>query len=218
MPGFDDDQLMSRKRPTHWLCGGSSGDEYEAAFDAMAARGQDMHGEARFVAGFHPRTVLDAGCGTGRVARELARQGMDVVGVDVNPGMLATAQRKAPDLEWHLGDLATVELERTFDVVLLAGNVMIFLVPGSEGAVVANMSKHLNRDGRLIAGFQLDFGLSFDEYDAMAATAGLMLVERWATWDREPSRADDRYAVSVHRPAGAADSLRCNVRPGELAH
>ena len=68
------------------------GDDYQRRFDALAARGVDVHGEAAFVMTLAPATVLDAGCGTGRVAiRARARRGVDVVGVDVDPSMLATA-------------------------------------------------------------------------------------------------------------------------------
>jgi ubiquinone/menaquinone biosynthesis C-methylase UbiE len=52
--------------------------------------------------------VLDAGCGTGRVAIELARRGIEIVGVDIDPGMLGSARRKAPELTWIEADLATV--------------------------------------------------------------------------------------------------------------
>ena len=62
------------------------GDEYQARFDSLAARGVDVHGEVAFVLGLDPApaSVLDAGCGTGRVAIELARRGVEVVGVDVD--------------------------------------------------------------------------------------------------------------------------------------
>ena len=104
---------------------------------------------------FAPKSVLDAGCGTGRVGRELARRGIEVTGVDIDPEMLGTARAKAPDSDWRLADLATVDLGRTFDAIVLAGNVMIFLAPGSEPAVVANLARHLAPRGVLIAGFQL---------------------------------------------------------------
>jgi len=57
---------------------GFDGKAYQARFDALAERGVDIHGEARFVMSFEPSSVLDAGCGTGRVAIELARQGAEV--------------------------------------------------------------------------------------------------------------------------------------------
>ena len=44
--------------------------------------------------------------------------------------MLDTARAKAPELEWHLADLLDIDLARTFDLVALPGNVMIFLSPG----------------------------------------------------------------------------------------
>ena len=151
--------------------------------------------------------MLDAGCGTGRVGRELARRGLDVVGVDIDPEMLDTARRKAPDVDWRLADLASVDLGRTFDAIVMAGNVMIFLEPGTEAAVVANMARHLAPGGVLIAGFQLMPGrLTLDEYDEMAAAAGLTLAERWATWDREAWVAGGEYAGTVW-PASQAERL-----------
>ncbi|HLI28978.1 MAG TPA: class I SAM-dependent methyltransferase [Chloroflexota bacterium] len=183
-----------------WERGGNRGEAYEAALEARVAAGEYLHGEADFVEALGVRAVLDAGCGTGRVARELARRGLDVVGVDIDPEMLAVARRKAPDLDWRLGDLATIQLGRTFDAVLLAGNTMIFLAPGTEGAVLANLARHLRPGGLLIAGFQLFPGsLTVARYDALAAAAGLQLVERWATWDRQPWSPAAAYALQVHR-------------------
>jgi SAM-dependent methyltransferase len=181
-----------------------SGDAYDATYDRRAAAGENVHGEADFVQGFAPASVLDAGCGTGRVGRELSRRGLDVVGVDIDPEMLATAKRKAPNVEWRLADLATVDLSRSFEAIVMAGNVMIFLEPGSEAAVVANMARHLGPGGVLIAGFQLmPDRLSLARYDEIAIEAGLALTERWSTWDREAWRPDSDYAVSVHKKGSA---------------
>jgi SAM-dependent methyltransferase len=149
---------------------------------------------------FSPRSVLDAGCGTGRVARELARRGLDVVGVDLDDEMLATARRKSPDIPWVTADLASVHLRRSFDAIVMAGNVMIFLTPGTEADVVRNLASHLGRAGVLIAGFQLrPGGLTLDAYDSLAREAGLSVIERWSTWEQAPTAAADTYAVSVHR-------------------
>lgn len=177
-----------------------AGDAYDATYERRAAAGENVHGEADFVSRFAPASVLDAGCGTGRVGRELARRGVAVTGVDIDPEMLATARQKGEGADWQLGDLGLVDLERTFDAVVMAGNVMIFLAPNSEGAVVSNMARHLAPGGVLIAGFQLQPGrLGIARYDELASGAGLARIERWATWDREPWSADSNYAVSVHR-------------------
>ena len=187
-----------------WLATRSrDGDSYDAPYERRAAAGEDVHGEANFVSHYGVRSVLDAGCGTGRVGRELARRGLDVAGVDLDPAMLATAIRKSPGIPWHNEDLETVDLGRTFEAVVMAGNVMIFLTPGSEGAVLANMASHLGPGGLLVAGFQLGPGkLSLARYDELAAAAGLVLAERFATWDRDPWVEGGGYAVSVHRKAG----------------
>jgi len=189
------------QEPNRWLQTRTvTGDAYDATYARRAAAGENVHGEADFIARLGPASVLDAGCGTGRVGRELARRGLDVVGVDIDPEMLATARRAAPEVRWQVADLATVDLDRSFDAIVLAGNVLIFLAPGSEPVVVQNLARHLPVDGLLVAGFQLQPGrLSLQRYDELAADAGLALAERWATWDRDHWDASASYAVSVHR-------------------
>ena len=177
-----------------------TGDEYQKRFDALAASGMDVHGEANLVHSYSPARVLDAGCGTGRVAVELARRGIDVVGFDVDARMLETARTTAPDLDWRLGDLSTADLgEHEFDVAVLAGNVLIFTASGTNPAVLANVARALRPGGLLIAGFSLQpGGYDLAALDRDAGAAGLELVERFATWDQVPFEGGD-YAVSVFR-------------------
>jgi SAM-dependent methyltransferase len=191
---------------------GISGHAYDARFAALARAGQDVHGEANFVAALGVSSVLDAGCGTGRVAIELARRGFEVVGIDRDPEFMRLARQKAPHLSWYEADLATVTLTtsahelRSFDAIVLAGNVMIFLDTGTEQTVIANLSRHLAPGGVLVSGFQLHQPgkISLVSYDTYATGAGLTLVERWATWDRDPWHPTSDYAVSVHRRHQAA--------------
>ena len=178
------------------------GEEYQRRFDALAAAGRDVHGEAALVRSYHPRTVLDAGCGTGRVALELARHAIEVVGVDVDPSMLATAERAGPGTTWLREDLATLDLGRRFDVVVMAGNVLVFTTPGTEAQVVAACARHLEPPGVLLTGFQLDRGYALDTFDDHCAAAGLVLVDRWSTWARDRFVTGGAYAVSAHRLAG----------------
>jgi SAM-dependent methyltransferase len=175
------------------------GGEYQQRFDKLAAEGMDVHGEADFVVRYARRAVLDAGCGSGRVAIELARRDLQVVGADVNASMLAEARARAPQLEWVESDLAALDLGRTFDVVVMAGNVPLFTPEGTHAALVAGCTRHVAPDGVLIAGFQLGRGYELTDYDAHCAAAGLALTERFATWDAEPFPGDGTYAVSVHR-------------------
>lgn len=145
-------------------------------------------------------SVLDAGCGTGRVAIELASRGFAVAGLDIDAAMLDAARAKAPELRWIEGDLARTRLDERFDVVVLAGNVLIFVAPGTETEVVARCAEHLAPGGLLIAGFQVQpGGYGPEQLDADADTAGLAHVDRWSTWDRAPHTPTDDYQVSVHR-------------------
>lgn len=178
---------------------GWDGDEYQRRFDALAAAGSDVHGEADFVERFSPRSVLDIGSGTGRVATELARRGVDVVGVDADASMIATARRLAPAQRWIEADATELDLGETFDVVLLAGNVPLFTAPGTNPALLRASARHLAPRGVLVAGFSTDRHYSLETFDADAAASGLELVERFATWDGAPHAPTDSYAVSVHR-------------------
>ena len=48
--------------------------------------------------GLKPRTAVDLACGTGSVTALLARQGLEVVGVDMSEEMLTQAQQKTVDI------------------------------------------------------------------------------------------------------------------------
>jgi SAM-dependent methyltransferase len=182
-------------RPTRWRR--TDAQSYDERWTRLAASGVDPHGEVTFVMAYAPASVLDAGCGTGRVAIELAQRGVDVVGVDLDAELLGAARTKAPALDWMQADLTVVDVGRTFDVVVLAGNVMIFLAPGTEGAALTNLARHAAPAGRLIAGFQVQpHRLPLATFDAHARDAGLAVVERFATWSRDPYEGGD-YAVSV---------------------
>ena len=196
-PSVGDDDHPVSERWTEWRTRIDL-DEYEERF-----RNNTAHGEADLIESLGARSVLDAGCGTGRVAAELARRGLDVVGVDLDPDLLERARRAARTVRWEVQDLAQLALGRRFDVVAMPGNVMIFCRPADRADVVRSCASHVQPAGALVAGFTIERGadaLSLDEYDAHCAAAGLMLDVRWSTWDRQPYEGGN-YAVSVHRPA-----------------
>lgn len=205
---------MSRWQELDRGASDEAGAAYRARFEALARRGVDVHGEATRCAALvaPPARVLDAGCGTGRVAIELTRRGYEVVGIDLDAGMLAQARAQAPELTWIQDDLAGFDpsahgVAAGFDLVVAAGNVLPLVAAGSEADVVANLARAVRPMGLVVAGFGLTpahlpldhapFGLA--EYDAWCAAAGLELTERTATWDGEPFVAGGGYAVSVHR-------------------
>jgi ubiquinone/menaquinone biosynthesis C-methylase UbiE len=196
---------------TRWPQG--EGARYAARFRSLAESGVEVHGEARFCAALVPpgARVLDAGCGTGRVAVELARRGYDCVGVDVDDSMLAEARRAAPELTWVACDLAALTPElvggRPFDLVVCAGNVVPLVATGTEPAVVEAMSEVLRPGGLLVVGFGLDRAhlpasaarVRLEDYDRWCTDVGLVPEARYATWDADPWPGDGGYAVTVHR-------------------
>jgi SAM-dependent methyltransferase len=207
---------------TRWaeLAGPASGPDYAARFARLAAAGQDVHGEAAFCAALvpAPAVVLDAGCGTGRVAIRLAELGYRTLGVDVDASMLAEARRARPDLPWLEVDLAALPrpgellqlagLEpgiRGFDLAVAAGNVIPLLAPGTLDATVRRLAAVLAPGGLLVAGFGLDAAhlpggcpvTPAEDYLAACAGAGLTEVRRHGSWDGAGEPAG--YLVSVHR-------------------
>lgn len=212
--------------PTRWqeLAGRTSGAEYAARFSRLAAAGRNMHGEAGFCAGLvaAPALVLDAGCGTGRVAIRLAELGYRVVGVDSDDSMLAEARRAGPGLSWLAADLATLpdfaQLRQLagiepgdlpgFDLVVAAGNVIPLLAPGTLTGTVRRLAGVLAPAGLLVAGFGLDSAHLPDgcpvtpaaDYREACAAAGLTELDRYGSWDGAGESVG--YLVGVHRRPG----------------
>jgi len=196
------------RTPPRWITdyGPEHSQRYIDRFRSMAADGADLGGEARMLdAMVAPCSrVLDAGCGPGRVGAELAARGHIVVGVDVDPLLIAAAEADHPGPRWIVADLADVDLPAAgvgepFDAAVIAGNVMTYVASGTEQRVLARVAAHVRVDGVVVVGFGTDRGYPITEFDAHAAVAGLTREHRFATWDLRPWRDDATFAVTVLR-------------------
>jgi SAM-dependent methyltransferase len=197
--------------PTRWVTkhGAGHAQWYIERFRRMAAEGVDLAGEARLLDAMLGRgsRVLDAGCGPGRVGAELAERGHTVVGVDADAALIEAAQLDHPGPTWLVADLATLDLAalghpESFDAAVVAGNVMPYVAPGTEAAVLRRIGAHLRPDGFVVVGFGTDRGYQLADFDVDAAAAGLTLEHRFATWDLRPWSAGAPFAVTVlRRPA-----------------
>jgi predicted TPR repeat methyltransferase len=181
-------------------------DQYDERWTALAAAGEEIHGEVDLVEALlqeHGLTgaVLDAGCGTGRVAVELAARGHTVTGIDLDPALLDAARAKDLRPQWITADLAALGPDVApgpFAVAVAAGNVMVFVARGTERTVVTNLAARLAPGGLLIAGFQIRADrLGIAEYDEHCAAAGLEPVAHFATWARDPLGPSPDYVVAV---------------------
>jgi SAM-dependent methyltransferase len=124
--------------------------------------------------------------------------------------MLDEARAAAPEIDWRLADLAGLDLGRTVDAVVAAGNLWPLLTPGTHADVVAALARHLRPGGILVAGFGLDdehvpftlpAGVAFPtlaQWDEAAAAAGLVRTDRSADWAGEEPYTGGGYVVSVH--------------------
>lgn len=95
--------------------------------------------------------VLELGCGTGRVALRLAREGQPIVGVDRDAVLVAELERKAARLEIRAeaqaGELAALDLGRRFALALAPMQVFQMLDPRERPAALAGLRAHLQPGG-----------------------------------------------------------------------
>lgn len=186
---------------------------YADRFRAMAQDGQDLQGESRLVDTLAPRRarLLDAGCGPGRHGGHLARLGHQVVGVDIDPVLVEAARADHPGATWLVGDLATLDLSaqdqaEPFDGVLVAGNVMDFVAEGHRAEVIRRLAAHVRPGGFVVVGCRVGRGFTPDDLDAALPGTGLILEQRFATWDLRPYAPHSDFCVSVLRAGSGGRS------------
>jgi SAM-dependent methyltransferase len=104
-------------------------------------------GEADIVHAAVPEgaSILELGCGTGRILRPLASLGHQVHGVDGSPGMLA----RLTDLPVTCSPIESLRLDEKFDVVLLA-STLLNTAPGQRRAFLATCRHHLPDNGTAV--------------------------------------------------------------------
>jgi SAM-dependent methyltransferase len=137
------------------------------------------------------RSVLEPGCGSGRVLEPLARRGLEVAGIDRSAAMVELA--RARGLEVVLADMTDFDLGRTFDGALCPINTLAHLSPGELGRHLGHMGRHLRPGARYLVQLQLGDEAHSSEWE----TNGLRIV--WATErvDRAAGRRQDRSRIEL---------------------
>ncbi len=92
-------------------------------------------------------SILELGCGAGRITRELLARGHPVTCVDNSEDMLALLP---PGARKVLADIETLDLKRTFDTVLLASCLVNVPEAGLRNRLLAACRRHLGAEGVLV--------------------------------------------------------------------
>ncbi|MGP3972316.1 class I SAM-dependent methyltransferase [Streptomyces sp. 6N223] len=134
------------------------------------------------------RSVLDVGCGTGKLlhhAREAGHTGR-LVGLDPAEGMLTRARRRT-DVEWVRGDLTSVSYPGEFDLVVMTGHAFQELTADEDlRAALATIAAALTGGG------------------AFAFETRNPAVRGWEGWESE-------YALSIPDPEGSGGVVRMTI-------
>ncbi len=104
--------------------------------------------------------ILDAGCGEGTLAAEIARRGAEVIGVDMSAEMIEQCQAKG--IEAHVGSVTNLPYDEVFDAVF--SNAVLHWVKDARGAV-QNIAKSLKCGGRFVC----EFGGKGNAYHVVSA-------------------------------------------------
>jgi SAM-dependent methyltransferase len=191
--------------PTRWELAGEDNRGYGETFARRVAEGEDIDGEARLADALVPRRarILDVGSGMGRVAAALQARGHHVVATEPDPALRAQSRETYADLEVLPHEALALDPDElgAFDLVVVVGNVMVYLGEGTERRVLQRVRDLLAPTGRVLVGFHLTAlkagsrTYPADEFVADAAAAGLRVVHRFGSYElHEPV---DDYAVWV---------------------
>jgi len=109
----------------------------------------------RFLIEASPGSVLDLGCGTGRILVGLAEEGIDVTGLDVSREMLDICEEKLAALGREAplvyGDIRSFDLSETFDTILIPGFTIQLLLSSEDlDACLKSCTRHLKPGGQLV--------------------------------------------------------------------
>jgi SAM-dependent methyltransferase len=155
---------------------------YDIAFD------WDLSEEAAWLSQRLGRSVLEPGCGSGRMLAALAAHGLEAVGIDTSEEMLALA--RARGCEVVRADMRNFDLGRRFDGAVSVVSTVGILGPGGLASHLESMARHLEPGGRYLVQqgvFAAEGERWRSEWEAERADTKLHIV--WEAIDRDRSRS-----------------------------
>ncbi|MFS0830513.1 class I SAM-dependent methyltransferase [Arthrobacter sp. 1P04PC] len=188
-------------------------DAYAAKMRGLVASGRDMEADARFVDTLVPRgaVILDVGCGIGSAVAALRERGHEAFGVDPTPAVLEVATqshdpawfRKAAAADLSLRKFGLVDLPKSYDAVMVSGNVPAFLTDAELGGVFDLAAEILVPAGQLVIGTTTQARGGPATQDELAVGAGLGLSHRFSDWHLGAFCDSSPWSVSVFTNPGA---------------
>ncbi|HKH48381.1 MAG TPA: class I SAM-dependent methyltransferase [Thermoanaerobaculia bacterium] len=139
-------------------------ESYDSAAEAYAehlaaeltGKPLDRHLLNRFAEDLRGRgLVADVGCGPGHVARYLHEQGVDVVGIDLSPEMIAVARRLNPGLSYQVGDMRRLDLPDAALAGVVAFYSIVHFEPAELPAVLLEFRRTLAAGGLALISFHI---------------------------------------------------------------
>jgi len=119
--------------------------------------------------------VLDAGCGTGRVARFLAEAGVAVRGTDVAPGMIREARSAHPDILFETASLTSFPVNDASLAGVVYWYSIITTPPNELGGVWSELDRVLGGTGVVLVAFQAGGGEAIERPKAYGTSTDLSL-------------------------------------------
>lgn len=144
-----------------------------------------------------PRRIVDLGCGPGNATEVLRARWPDaeIVGVDVDPAMIAAARASYPDSRWELADVSKWTPEEPFDVVF--SNAALQWLP-DHAALLPRLLKAVAPGGVLAV-----------QMPAVSESLVHLAVRSVSTEPRWSERLESaRNASNMRRPVFYYDVLR----------
>lgn len=125
-------------------------------YDALYCEMKDYDTEVQFIIDqFETESQTDGartlilGCGTGEHAKRLVTHGFDVLGIDKHEAMLESARQKS-DATFHVGALPEVDVDDSFDLILVPFTVINHLDPDDLSPTLHTVKDLLTEGGVLI--------------------------------------------------------------------
>jgi ubiquinone/menaquinone biosynthesis C-methylase UbiE len=154
--------------------------------------------------GLSPQSLLDLACGTGSAAIAFARQGIQVIGVDLSDEMLVQARKKrqARLVEWQQGDMRSFELSKSVDAAICLFDSLNYLLSYKEfESTLAQVARHLKPGGLFIFDLVSEYALAQEWGNSTEVLPGEALYQIWNS-RYDPARHTAEMNLTIFQREG----------------